>query len=71
VVRTLLERHGVRFIGEAIAVRAHRDGSLQLESGEMVEPDRVVAAPELRARRFTGVPAGRRGSSQWTTQPEF
>lgn len=61
VVRTLLERHGVRFVGEAIAVRAQGDGSLTLESGKTVEADRVVAAPELRARSFTGVPAGRWG----------
>jgi sulfide:quinone oxidoreductase len=42
-------------------VGAQRDGSLALGSGEMIAADRVVAAPKLRARRFTGVPAGRSG----------
>ena len=61
LVRGLLEERGVRFVGEAAAESVHRDGSLWLRSGEVIAADRVVAAPELRGRRFTGVPANPSG----------
>ena len=61
VVRGLLEERGVRFVGGAVATGVQRDGSLALADGEMIQADRVVALPELRGRRFTGVPATQSG----------
>lgn len=61
VVRGLLEEHDVRFVGGAVASRVQRDGSVALTDGEMIQADRVVALPELRGRRFTGVPANPSG----------
>ncbi len=61
LVRDLLEERGVRFAGGAIPTAVRRDGSLALGDGELIAADRVVALPELRARRFSGVPAGRLG----------
>ena len=58
VVRGLLDEHDVRFVGGAVASRVERDGSIALADGEMIRADRVVALPELRGRRLTGVPAG-------------
>ena len=61
VVRGLLEDRGVRFVGGALAVGVRRDGSVALADGQPIPADRVVAVPELRGRRFTGVPASRSG----------
>lgn len=61
LVRDLLEDRGVRFLGGAVARSVHRDGSLTLADGRDIAADRVVALPELRGRRFTGVPASRSG----------
>jgi sulfide:quinone oxidoreductase len=61
VVGGLLEESAVRFVGEAVASSVQRDGSLALRDGEMIQADRVVALPELRGQRFTGVPGGRSG----------
>jgi sulfide:quinone oxidoreductase len=61
VVRGLLDRYGVRFNGGAVPSRVHRDGSIALADGEKIQADRVVALPELRGRRLTGVPASRSG----------
>ncbi|HET7051208.1 MAG TPA: FAD-dependent oxidoreductase [Solirubrobacteraceae bacterium] len=61
VVRGLLDEHDVRFVGGAVASRVERDGSITLADGEMIQADRVVALPELRGRRLTGVPAARSG----------
>lgn len=61
VVRRLLDEHDVRFVGGAVASRVERDGSIVLTDGDMIYADRVVALPELRGRRFTGVPVGRSG----------
>jgi sulfide:quinone oxidoreductase len=61
VVGALLEKHGVRFIGETIAVCAQSEGALALASSEMIAADRLVAAPEFRARVLNGVPTGRSG----------
>ena len=61
LVRDLLQERDVRFVGAAVAAGVQRDGSLRLADGGMIEADRVVAVPELRGRRFTGVPAGRSG----------
>ena len=61
MVRGLLDEHDVRFVGGAVASRVERDGSIALADGEMIQADRVVALPELRGRRLTGVPASRSG----------
>jgi NADH dehydrogenase, FAD-containing subunit len=61
MVRSLLDEHGVRFVGGAVASRVQRDGSIALADGEIIEADRVVALPELRGRRLSGVPANRSG----------
>jgi sulfide:quinone oxidoreductase len=61
VVGGLLEERAVRFVGGAVASHVERDGSLVLRDGETIQADRVVALPELRGRRFTGVPASRSG----------
>jgi sulfide:quinone oxidoreductase len=61
VVRGLLEERGVQFVGGAVAIGARRDGSLALADGGPIQADRVVALPELRGRRITGVPASRSG----------
>jgi sulfide:quinone oxidoreductase len=61
LVRGLLEDRRVRFLGGAVAKSVHRDGSLTLADGRAIAADRVVALPELRGRRFTGVPASRSG----------
>ena len=61
LVGDLLEDAGVRFIGSSVAVQVRRDGSLGLRDGEKIGADRVVALPELRGRRITGVPANASG----------
>jgi sulfide:quinone oxidoreductase len=61
LVRGLLEDRGVRFVGGALASGVQRDGSLALAGGRAIRADRVVALPELRGRRFTGLPASRSG----------
>ena len=61
LVRQLLREAGVRFVGGATPAAVRRDGSLPLADGELIEADRVVALPELRGRRLTGVPSGRSG----------
>jgi len=61
VVRRLLDERGVRFVGGVVAAGVRRDGSLALADGGLIEADRVLAMPELRGRRFSGVPASRSG----------
>ena len=61
VVRGVLEESGVRFVGGVVASSVQRDGSVSLSDGEPMHADRVVAVPELRGRRFTGLPASRSG----------
>jgi len=61
VVRGLLAERGVRFVGGSVATGVRREGSLALADGRVIQADRVVALPELRGRRFTGVPASRSG----------
>jgi hypothetical protein len=57
----LLEERSVRFVGGAVAAGVRRDGSLGLAAGGLIQADRVLALPELRGRRFTGIPASRSG----------
>ena len=61
LVRGVLEDRGVRFVGGGVAKYVQRDGSLSLADGRAIRADRVVALPELRGRRFTGIPASRSG----------
>ena len=61
LIRGLLGQRGVRFIGGTVAANVQRGGSLALANDGTIEADRVVALPELRGRRITGVPAGRAG----------
>jgi sulfide:quinone oxidoreductase len=61
LIRGLLEDREVRFVGGAVATGVQRDGSLALADSRTIEADRVVALPELRGRRFTGLPTGRSG----------
>ena len=60
LVRGVLEEHGVSFVGGAAAVSFDRHGHLTLPYGESIRADRVIAVPELRPRRITGIP------SSWT-----
>jgi sulfide:quinone oxidoreductase len=61
LVGDLLEDGGVRFIGSSVAAEVGRDGSLLLRDGASIAADRVVALPELRGRRITGVPGNPSG----------
>jgi sulfide:quinone oxidoreductase len=56
LVADLLAELGVRFIGESDPQHVERDGALSLGSGESLDADCVVAVPELRGPRITGVP---------------
>ena len=61
LVADLLTERGVRFIGESDPQNVERDGSLLLGSGDSLDADCVVAVPELRGPRITGVPTDRWG----------
>jgi sulfide:quinone oxidoreductase len=61
LVADLLAERGVRFIGESDPQHVERDGALSLASGETLDADCVVAVPELRGPRITGVPTDRWG----------
>ncbi|MBV8990132.1 MAG: FAD-dependent oxidoreductase [Solirubrobacterales bacterium] len=61
LVSDLLARREVRFVGSCTASSFSRDGSLALGFDGEIEADRVVALPQLRANRVTGVPADRWG----------
>lgn len=56
-VRRLLERRGVRFLGGSVPASVAHDGALQLHFGGTVRADRVVAVPQLRGPKVTGVPS--------------
>lgn len=55
-VADLLAERDIRFLGRSTAHSVRRDGSLELQSDAPVRADRVVAIPELRGQRITGVP---------------
>jgi sulfide:quinone oxidoreductase len=61
LVADLLAERGVRFVGESDPQSVERDGSLLLGSGDNLDADCVVAVPELRGPRITGVPTDRWG----------
>jgi sulfide:quinone oxidoreductase len=56
LVADLLAERGVRFIGESDPQSVEHDGALLLGSGGSLDADCVVAVPELRGPRITGVP---------------
>jgi sulfide:quinone oxidoreductase len=56
LVADLLAERGVRFVGGSDPQRVDRSGALVLASGETLDADRVVAAPNLRGPRITGLP---------------
>lgn len=55
-VAGMLKQRGVRFIGGAVPRRVRGDGALELLSGAAIPADRVVAAPQLRGPRLSGIP---------------
>lgn len=57
-VAGMLSDRGVQFIGSAAPLRVGGDGTLELRSGAVIAADRVVAAPQLRGPRISGVPSG-------------
>jgi sulfide:quinone oxidoreductase len=61
LVADVLAERGVRFVGESDPKSVERDGALLLGSGESLDADCVVAVPELRGPRITGVPTDGRG----------
>jgi sulfide:quinone oxidoreductase len=61
LVADLLAERGVRFVGESDPQRVERDGALLLRSGARLDADCVVAVPELRGPRISGVPTDRWG----------
>jgi len=61
LIAGLLAERGVRFVGSSAPSSVGDGGSLQLQFGGALKADRVVAAPQLRADRITGVPASPRG----------
>ncbi len=56
LVADFLAERGVRFIGESDPQSVEHDGALLLGSGGRLDADCVVAVPELRGPRITGVP---------------
>jgi sulfide:quinone oxidoreductase len=61
LVAGVLDDGGVSFIGSSPAAEVGRDGTLVLGDGTSIGADRVVALPELRGRRITGVPGNPSG----------
>jgi sulfide:quinone oxidoreductase len=57
LVGDLLAERGVRFLGSTAATGVRRDGSLAVAFDAAIKADRVLAVPQLRGRRITGVPA--------------
>jgi sulfide:quinone oxidoreductase len=61
LVAGLLAERGVRFVGDTTTHGVRRDGSLVAQIDPAIEADRLVATPELRGQRITGIPADRSG----------
>jgi sulfide:quinone oxidoreductase len=61
LVAAELAHRGVRFVGGSIPGRVCGGGALTVESGPPLKADRVVAVPQLRGPRITGIPANRWG----------
>lgn len=56
-VAAVLGKSGVRFLGGVSPALVRGDGALELQADGHIAADAVVAIPQLRARRITGVPA--------------
>lgn len=56
-VASLLEDLDVGFVGRTAGVSVRRDGVLVTAFGAPIGADRVIAVPQLRGQRITGVPA--------------
>ncbi len=61
LVANLLSQRGVRFIGESSPESVQRGGALSLGSAATLEADYVVAVPELRGPRISGLPTDSKG----------
>lgn len=61
LVADMLAARGVRFLGDTTPAYVDHGGSLALHPGGHLPADRVVAAPQLRGPRISGVPSGRFG----------
>ena len=59
LVARLLDEAGVRFVGETVASAVRREGAVEVQPGDSMAADRVVAVPRLRGRRIPGVPVTR------------
>lgn len=57
LIAGLLDERGIALISSTVPAAVRRDGALSLHPGGAVAADRVIAAPALRGRRITGVPA--------------
>ncbi|MBV9334683.1 MAG: hypothetical protein JO243_02225 [Solirubrobacterales bacterium] len=57
LVANLLNDLDVRFVPGTSGIRVGREGALVTAFGPPIRADRVVAIPQLTARRITGVPA--------------
>lgn len=57
LVASALAERGVRFEGGSAVAGVNQDGTIALQFDGTLQADRVVTAPELRARRIPGVPA--------------
>lgn len=57
LIRHVLADHGVRFVGRSAPISVRADGALALHAAGALRADRVVAVPQLRAQRISGVPA--------------
>ena len=61
LVAAELADRGVRFFGASAPGSVCGGGALTVQSGAAIKADRVVAVPQLRGARITGVPADRWG----------
>jgi sulfide:quinone oxidoreductase len=61
LVAAELAERGVRFLGSTAPGSVCGGGGLTVQSGPPVKADRVVAVPQLRGARITGIPANRWG----------
>jgi len=61
LVAAELADRGVVFLGSCIPGRLCGGGALSIQSGAPIKADRVVAVPQLRGARITGIPANRWG----------
>jgi sulfide:quinone oxidoreductase len=61
LVAAELANRGVRFLGASTPGSVCGGGALTVQSGAAIKADRVVAVPQFRGARITGIPADRWG----------